>query len=77
MINIENNIFEKIDLLNKRICQYKKIFGENSLDYVIICEPNWIDIDNFNNGIKKLENAIESNKPIKPIPKKIWKNIIF
>ena len=43
--------------LGMSIEEYKNIFGRNSLDYVIICDPRLMDVDNFNSGIKKLEDG--------------------
>ena len=77
MTIIENDMSNVIQLLNDKVEEYKNIFGRNSLDYVIICDPRLMDVDNFNSGIKKLEEAIKNNKPIEPIPKEIWENLIF
>lgn len=77
MTIIENDLSNVIQLLNDKVEEYKNIFGRNSLDYVIICDPRLMDVDNFNSGIKKLEEAIKNNKPIEPIPKEIWENLIF
>lgn len=77
MTVVENNISNVIQLLNDKIEEYKNMFGKNSLDYVILCDPRLMDINNFNSGIKKLEEAIKNNKPIEPILKEIWENLIF
>ena len=77
MTVVENNISNVIQLLNDKIEEYKNMFGENSLDYVILCDPRLMDINNFNSGIKKLEEAIKNNKHIEPIQKEIWENLIF
>ena len=53
MTVVENDISNVIQLLNDKIEEYKNMFGKNSLDYVIICDPRLMDIDNFNSGIKK------------------------
>ena len=77
MTIIENDMSNVIQLLNDKVEEYKNMFGKNSLDYVIICDQRLLDIDNFNSGIKKLEEEIKNNKPIEPIPKEIWENLIF
>ena len=53
MTIIENDMSNVIQLLNDKVEEYKNIFGRNSLDYVIICDPRLMDVDNFNSGIKK------------------------
>ena len=55
MTIIENDMSNVIQLLNDKVEEYKNMFGKNSLDYVIICDPRLMDIDNFNSGIKNLK----------------------
>lgn len=56
---------------------YKKVFGENSLDRVVLHDPTWSDVDNFDKATKVLISARRQNKPIKPIPKEMYDMLVF
>ena len=76
-IPLDEDIEQAINRLQKATKEYKKYFGEKSLDRVVVHDPTWLDADNFNKGAQTLEEAIRQNKPLKQIPKDIWDNIIF
>lgn len=73
----EKTVMDALKRLNAIQEEYLKKFGEHSLDYVIICDPIWMNADNFNEGSRMLENAIKNDTPIEQIPEKIWNNIVF
>lgn len=57
--------------------EYKKAFGRNSLDRVILHDPTWFNADNFDKATKLLKRAIRQHKPFTPIPEEMYKNMIF
>lgn len=73
----EKTVMEALKKLNAIQEEYLKKFGEHSLDYVIICDPMWMNAGNFNEGARMLENAIKNDAPIEQIPEEIWNNIVF
>lgn len=73
----EKTVMDALKKLNAIQEEYLKKFGEHSLDYVIICDPTWMNADNFNEGAGMLENATKNDTPIEQIPEEIWKNIVF
>lgn len=73
----EKTVMDALKKLNAIQEEYLKKFGEHSLDYVIICDPMWMNADNFNEGSRMLENAIKNDAPIEQIPEEIWNNIVF
>lgn len=57
--------------------EYKKVFGRNSLDRVILHDPTWLNEDNFDKATKLLKRAIRQNKPFEPIPEEMYKQMVF
>lgn len=74
---IDEKFFAARDRLHDAIEAYKKKFGADSLNRVIVYDPEWLDADNFNDGAEELEQAIKKNKPIEQIPEEMWKTIVF
>ena len=64
--------------LEKLTDLYLVIFGENSLDMVIYMDPLYgYELSEIKKGIDALATAIDNNKPIEQIPKKIYDELIF
>ena len=71
---VENALIQ----LKKLTDLYLAIFGENSLDRVIYMDPFYgYELSEIEKGIDALATAIENNKPIEQIPKKIYDQLIF
>ena len=64
--------------LEKLTNLYLAIFGENSLDRVIYMDPLYgYELSEIKKGINALATAIENNKPIEKIPRKIYDQLVF
>ena len=64
--------------LEKLADLYLAIFGANSLDRVIYMDPLYgYELSEIETGINALATAIENNKPLEKIPKKIYDKLIF
>ena len=64
--------------LEKLTDLYLVIFGKNSLDRVIFMDPLYFyELSEIEKGIDALATAIDNNKPIEQIPKKIYDELIF
>lgn len=63
--------------LNQVEKEYLKQFGENSLDRVILHNPNTKDKQEVQDTIDILNNAIANNKPLEQVPEDMWKLIEF
>ena len=64
--------------LEKLTDLYLVIFGENSLDRVIYMDSLYgYELSEIKKGIDALATAIDNNKPIEQIPKKIYDELIF
>ena len=59
--------------LNQVEKEYLKQFGENSLDRVILHDPNTKDKQEVQDTIDILKNAIANNKPLEQVPEDMWK----
>lgn len=73
----EKVVMDALKRLNDIQTEYLKKFGEHSLNYVIICDPTWMNADNFNKGARMLENAIKSNSPLPNENSELFKSLVF
>ena len=73
----ENNLVEALEKHNKMYDAYLAVFGKNSLDRVIYCDPLDPRIEEIDKATKKLEKAIADNTPFKQIDEEIWNSLIF
>lgn len=73
----EQTIAAAMERLREAEDEYKKVFGGNSLDRVILHDPTWLNVDNFDKATKLLKRAIRQNKPFKPIPEEMYRQMVF
>lgn len=73
----KEEVEKAIKRMNAAWDHYERIYGEHSLDRVIIHDPTWMDADNFNRGAEKLESAIKNNRPLEQIPEEMWHKVVF
>lgn len=66
----EKTVMDALKKLNAIQEEYLKKFGEHSLDYVIICDPMWMNADNFNEGSRVLPDDIMA------LPAQDFRNIV-
>ena len=63
--------------LNQVEKEYLKQFGEDSLNRVILHDPNTKDKQEIQDTIDILKEAIAKNKPLEQVPEDMWKLIEF
>lgn len=73
----ENNLAEALEKHNKMYDAYLAVFGENSLDRVIYCDPLDTRVEEIDKATKKLAKAIADNTPFKQIDEELWDKVIF
>ena len=64
-------------LLDQAKAEYVKQFGEDSLNRVILHDPNTKDKQEVQDTIDILKGAIAKNKPLEQVPEEMWKLIEF
>ncbi len=65
------------DEFNQAVEKYLSIFGEHSLDRVILGDPLDESIEGFSEPTRILRDAIRKNEPLEQVSPEMWKNIIF
>lgn len=73
----ERTIAAAMERLREAEEEYKKAFGGNSLDRVILHDPTWLNADNFDKATELLKKAIRQNTPFEPIPEGMYKQMVF
>lgn len=73
----KQTIVAAMERLRKAEEEYEVAFGRHSLDRVILHDPIWLNVDNFDKATKLLRRAIRQNKPIEPIPEEMYKMMVF
>ena len=73
----EQTVVAAMERLREAEEAYKKVFGRNSLDRVILHDPTWFNADNFDKATKALKRAIRQNQPFVPIPEEMYENMMF
>ena len=63
--------------LNQVEKEYLKQFGEDSLNRVILHDPNTKDKQEVQDTIDILKEAIAKNKPLEQVPEDMWNLIEF
>ena len=63
--------------LNQVEKEYLKQFGQDSLDRVVLHDPNTKDNQDLQDTIDILKDAMAKNKPLEQVPEDMWKLIEF
>ena len=63
--------------LNQVEKEYLKQFGQDSLDRVVLHDPNKKDKQEVQATIDILKDAMAKNKPLEQVPEDMWKLIEF
>ena len=74
---LSKDIQEAMDEFNRVEKKYLSIFGEHSLDRVILGDPLDESIEGFSNPTRTLRDAIRKNKPLEQVSPEMWNKIIF
>lgn len=56
---------------------YISMFGENSLDRVIVIHPNEITVEELDDSTKMLAAAIANNEPLEQFDEELWKHVRY
>lgn len=56
---------------------YISMFGENSLDRVIVIHPNEITVEELDDSTKMLAAAIANNEPLKQFDEELWEHVRY
>jgi|GEM_PF-691480 hypothetical protein len=56
---------------------YISMFGENSLDRVIVIHPNEITVEELDDSTKMLAAAIANNEPLEQFDKELWEHVRY
>ena len=67
-------IHKKIEQVEK---EYLKQFGQDSLNRVVLHDPNTKDKQEVQDTIDILKDAMAKNKPLEQVPEDMWKLIEF
>lgn len=68
------------DALNRfnGMCEaYISMFGENSLDRVIVIHPNEITVEELDDSTKMLAAAIANNEPLEQFDEELWEHVRY
>lgn len=56
---------------------YISMFGENSLDRVIVINPNEITVGELDDSTKMLAAAIANNEPLEQFDEELWEHVRY
>ena len=56
---------------------YISMFGENSLDRVIVMPPNKITVEELDDSTKMLAAAIANNEPLEQFDEELWEHVRY
>lgn len=56
---------------------YISMFGENSLDRVIVINPNEITVEELDDSTKMLAAAIANNEPLEQFDEELWEHVRY
>lgn len=56
---------------------YISMFGENSLDRVIVIHPNEITVEELDDSTKMLAAAIAKNEPLEQFDEELWEHVRY
>lgn len=56
---------------------YISMFGENSLDRVIVIHPNEITVEELDDSTKMLAAAIANNEPLEQFDEELWEHVRY
>lgn len=56
---------------------YISMFGENSLDRVIVIHPNEITVKELDDSTKMLAAAIANNEPLEQFDEELWEHVRY
>ena len=56
---------------------YISMFGENSLDRVIVIHPKEISVEELDDSTKMLAAAIANNEPLEQFDEELWEHVRY
>ena len=78
MIAKDNKAFNDALTRFNGMCEaYISMFGENSLDRVIVIHPNEITVEELDDSTKMLAAAIANNEPLEQFDEELWEHVRY
>ena len=78
MATKDNKAFNDALTRFNSMCEaYISMFGENSLDRVIVIHPNEITAEELDDSTKMLAAAIANNEPLEQFDEELWKHVRY
>nr|DAQ74020.1 MAG TPA: Golgi resident protein GCP60, 3A, GOLD, 3A, Aichivirus, Antiviral.0A [Caudoviricetes sp.] len=78
MIAKDNKAFNDALTRFNGMCEaYTSMFGENSLDRVIVIHPNEITVEELDDSTKMLAAAIANNEPLEQFDEELWEHVRY
>ena len=78
MATKDNKAFnDALTRFNSMCESYISMFGENSLDRVIVIHPNEITVEELDNSTKMLAAAIANNEPLEQFDEELWEHVRY
>lgn len=74
---LPKDIQEAMDEFNRVEEEYLSIFGEHSLERVILGDPLDDSVEGFAEPTRTLRDAIRKNKPLEQVSPEMWRSIVF
>jgi hypothetical protein len=78
MTTKDNKAFNDALTRFKGMCEaYISMFGENSLERVIVIHPNEITVEELDDSTKMLAAAIANNEPLEQFDEELWEHVRY
>lgn len=78
MTTKDNKAFNDALTRFNSMCEaYISMFGENSLDRVIVIHPNEITVEELDDSTKMLAAAIANNEPLEQFDEELWEHVRY
>jgi hypothetical protein len=78
MATKDNKAFNDALTRFNSMCEaYISMFGENSLDRVIVIHPNEITVEELDDSTKMLAAAIANNEPLEQFDEELWEHVRY
>ena len=78
MATKDNKAFNDALTRFNSMCEaYISMFGENSLDRVIVIHPNEITVEELDDSTKMLAAAIANNEPLEQFDEEVWEHVRY
>lgn len=77
MVKEDKSFNDALNRFNSMCNAYTSMFGENSLDRVIVIHPNEITVEELDDSTKMLAAAIANNEPLEQFDEELWEHVRY